>query len=116
MYSNLEAMILAAEAIEMHIHGSGSIIHSKIAFDALNECIKREEALNELVKTSQELGGVRMTGKGSTPRPLSVPRHAFEDSFEIIFGVTCKRCGKSGLRPNDAHTCTKKNESNVPDK
>lgn len=57
MYSNLEAMRLAAEAIELQIHGNSSIIHSKIAFDALDECIKREEALNELVKTSQELGG-----------------------------------------------------------
>lgn len=57
-----------------------------------------------------------MSGKGSTPRPLSVPRQTFEDSFEIIFGATCKRCGKSGLRPNDVHTCTKKKEYNVPDK
>ena len=57
MYSNLEAMRLAAEAIELQIHGTSSIIHSKIAFDALNECIKREEALREFIETSQELGG-----------------------------------------------------------
>lgn len=59
-----------------------------------------------------------MSGKGSAPRPYSVALEQFDAAFERIFGVTCKRCGKSGLRPNDVHTCSpqaKKESENVPD-
>ena len=33
-----------------------------------------------------------MTGKGSAPRPYSVPREKFDESFDWTFGVTCKKC------------------------
>lgn len=47
-----------------------------------------------------------MSGKGSTPRPYSVPKETFDQSFERIFGITCKRCGKKGLHPDGIHTCS----------
>ena len=45
-----------------------------------------------------------MSGKGSSPRPYSVPKESFDQSFERIFGITCKRCGKRGLQPGSVHT------------
>ena len=47
-----------------------------------------------------------MSGKGSSPRPYSVPKESFDQSFERIFGITCKRCGKRGLKPDSVHTCS----------
>lgn len=47
-----------------------------------------------------------MSGKGSSPRPFSVPKETFDQSFERIFGITCKRCGKTGLQPDGVHTCS----------
>jgi hypothetical protein len=32
------------------------------------------------------LGKKQMSGKGSKPRPLSVPRKQFDDNWERIFG------------------------------
>lgn len=49
-----------------------------------------------------------MSGKGSSPRPYSVPKESLDQSFERIFGITCKRCGKRGLQPDSIHTCTSK--------
>ena len=49
-----------------------------------------------------------MSGKGSSPRPYSVPKESFDQSFERIFGITCKRCGKRGLQPDGIHTCSSK--------
>jgi hypothetical protein len=31
-------------------------------------------------------------GKGSSPRPFSVPLGSFNDNFEIIFGKKLKKC------------------------
>ena len=47
-----------------------------------------------------------MSGKGSAPRPYSVPKETFDQSFERIFGITCKRCGKRGLKQDSVHTCS----------
>lgn len=47
-----------------------------------------------------------MSGKGSSPRPYSVPKESFDQSFERIFGITCKRCGKTRLQPDSVHTCS----------
>ena len=44
-------------------------------------------------------------GKGSSPRPYSVPMDKFESNFEQIFGVKCKACGKN-TKPGDVHTCS----------
>ena len=49
-----------------------------------------------------------MSGKGSSPRPYSVPKESFDQSFERIFGITCKRCGKRGLQPDSTHNYTSK--------
>lgn len=46
-----------------------------------------------------------MTGKGSAPRPYSVPREQFEESFDRIFGKACPDCGKI-TKPGDIHTCS----------
>ena len=56
-----------------------------------------------------------MSGKGSSPRPYSVPKESFDQSFERIFGITCKRCGKRGLQPDSVHTCSPQiNEARNP--
>ena len=47
-----------------------------------------------------------MSGKGSSPRPYSVPKESFDQSFERIFGIACKRCCKRGLQPDSVHTCS----------
>ena len=47
-----------------------------------------------------------MSGKGSSPRPYSVPKESFDQSYERIFGITCKRCGKRGLKADSVHTCS----------
>ena len=49
-----------------------------------------------------------MSGKGSSPRPYSVPKESFDQSFERIFGIACKRCCKRGLQPDGIHTCSSK--------
>ena len=49
-----------------------------------------------------------MSGKGSGRRPQQVPDDKFNESFDRIFGVTCKRCGKSGLQKDSVHTCSPK--------
>ena len=45
-------------------------------------------------------------GKGSSPRPFSVEKEKFDESFDRVFGITCKRCGKRGLKPPYVHTCS----------
>lgn len=47
-----------------------------------------------------------MSGKGSTPRPLSVPRDRYAEAFDMIFRKlpTCGQCGKVG----DKCECAKK--------
>ena len=30
----------------------------------------------------------------------------YRDGFDRIFGVTCRRCGKSRLHPDGVHTCS----------
>ena len=45
-------------------------------------------------------------GKGSSPRPYSVPKESFDQSFDRIFGITCKRCGKKELKEDGVHTCS----------
>ena len=47
-----------------------------------------------------------MSGKGSGRRPQQVPDDKFNESFDRIFGVTCKRCGKTGFLPGSVHTCS----------
>jgi len=59
-----------------------------------------------IVEDALLLLGDYMSGKGSAPRPYSVPKETFDQSFDRIFGVTCKRCGKSGLQPDSVHTCS----------
>lgn len=55
-------------------------------------------------------------GKGDTQRPFDADK--FNAHFDQIFGVKCKRCGKTGLLPGSVHTCSPqvKKEENVPDK
>ena len=45
-----------------------------------------------------------MSGKGDTQRPFD--REKFNAEFDKIFGITCKRCGKTGLQPDGVHTCS----------
>lgn len=57
-------------------------------------------------------------GKGSSPRPLSVPKQDFSSQWEAIFGkeVRCERCGKVlRIKPDDQgiHTCTPKENHNA---
>lgn len=57
-------------------------------------------------------------GKGSSPRPLSVPSQDFSAQWEAIFGkeVRCERCGKVlRIKPDDhsIHTCTPKENHNA---
>lgn len=47
-----------------------------------------------------------MNGKGSARRPSKVPEEAIAESFDRIFGITCKRCGKTGLQHDGVHTCS----------
>ena len=44
--------------------------------------------------------------KGSAQRPHD--KDKFNEAFDNIFGVTCKRCGKTRLQPDSVHTCTPK--------
>ena len=51
----------------------------------------------------------------AAPQPYSVPKESFDQSFERIFGITCKRCGKRGLQPDSVHTCSPQiNEARTP--
>ena len=53
-----------------------------------------------------------MSGKGSAPRPYSVDKETFDQSFERIFGITCKRCGKKRLHQDGVHTCSPQTNEN----
>jgi len=47
-------------------------------------------------------------GKGTLPRPYSVPLDTFSDNYERTFGkkVTCPDCGETfKAKPGDTHTC-----------
>ena len=44
-----------------------------------------------------------MSGKGSKPRPLSVPRKQFDDNWDNIFGKKEKMCEYSGLPNTDTY-------------
>lgn len=50
-------------------------------------------------------------GKGSSPRPIEIPRDQFKSNFDRTFGtpVTCPRCGaKWRIKPDvpHVHACT----------
>ena len=44
-----------------------------------------------------------MSGKGSSPRPYSVPKESFDESFDWLFGVTCKKCDNMYLYAGPGH-------------
>ena len=46
-------------------------------------------------------------GKGSAPRPVSIPREDFAARWDAIFGTKCQDCGRRlGNDPVYIHTCT----------
>ena len=53
--------------------------------------------------------------KGSSRRPTLVPKEVADTNHERIFGITCKRCGKTRLQPDSVHTCSPQiNEARKP--
>lgn len=56
--------------------------------------------------------------KGSGRRPQQAEDEQVKSNWDAIFGVTCKRCGKTRLHKDGVHTCTPKEvkeKANVPD-
>lgn len=47
-----------------------------------------------------------MSGKGSGRRPQLANDEVVSDNWSRIFGYTCKRCGKRGLKADSVHTCS----------
>ena len=41
--------------------------------------------------------------KGSVPRPYSVPKETFDQSFDWAFGITCKKCDYMVLYAGQGH-------------
>lgn len=57
-------------------------------------------------------------GKGSSPRPIEIPREQFGNNFERTFGtlVTCPHCGeRMRIRPDVpyVHNCTQPNDAHA---
>ena len=73
--------------------------------EAQKSTLAELKAENAALKEQERIVLV-MSGKGSSPRPYSVPKETFDQRFERIFGITCKRCGKTGLQPDSVHTCS----------
>lgn len=63
-----------------------------------------------------------MTGKGSAPRPYSVPKESFDQNFERIFGkkeseLICPRCKVDRFKvpcPGPMHMCPIAGEAQCP--